>query len=193
MAYDRYERERRWREGRPDFTDEAMNRERDFAMNRERDFDRSREDRGFFGRMGDEFRSWFGDEDAERRSGFDRDEDWESVAIAASHGPTSRPAPASGGQPVVSTTGTIGRWQVTTAEGPRGSAKRRGIAIPIAGRALPARVTALATTIFIITRCAGDRRRTSTAIMTNTAASARRSSRMISVLGGNAECPSASS
>lgn len=78
MAYDRYERERRWREGRPDFSDEAMNRERDFAMNRERDFDRSRDDRGFFGRMGDEFRSWFGDEDAERRSGFDRDEDWES-------------------------------------------------------------------------------------------------------------------
>ena len=70
MAYDRYERERRWREGRPDFSDEAMNRERDF--------ERGRDDRGFFGRMGDEFRSWFGDEDHERRSEFGRDEGWES-------------------------------------------------------------------------------------------------------------------
>ena len=59
MAYDRYERERHWREGRPEFSDEGMNRERDF--------DRDRDDRGFFGRMGDEFRSWFGDEEPERR------------------------------------------------------------------------------------------------------------------------------
>jgi hypothetical protein len=67
MAYDRYERERRWREGRPEFSDEGMNRERDF--------DRDRDDRGFFGRMGDEFRSWFGDEDSERRREYDRDRD----------------------------------------------------------------------------------------------------------------------
>ena len=67
MAYDRYERERRWREGRPEFSDEGMNRERDF--------DRDRDDRGFFGRMGDEFRSWFGDEEPERRGEYDRGRD----------------------------------------------------------------------------------------------------------------------
>src|SRR3982750_4761665 len=66
MAYDRFDRERRWREGRPDFSDESMNRERDFSRNRD--------DRGFFDRMGDEVRSWFGDEDSDRRDRFDRDD-----------------------------------------------------------------------------------------------------------------------
>jgi len=69
MAYDRFDRERRWREGRPDFSDESMNRERDFTGNRNRD------DRGFFDRMGDEVRSWFGDEDSDRRDRSDRDDD----------------------------------------------------------------------------------------------------------------------
>ncbi|NUS99940.1 MAG: hypothetical protein HOP96_03070, partial [Sphingomonas sp.] len=83
MAYDRYERERRWRESRPEFSNErdprAWDRNPEFERNREfgrdRDFGGDRNDRGFFERMGDEFRSWFGDEDDPRREQSRRD--WE--------------------------------------------------------------------------------------------------------------------
>ena len=77
MAYDRYDRERRWREGRPEFSEDRG--QRGWNDPRDRDFDRGGEDRGFFERMGDEFRSWFGDEDRERGGDFSRgrDRDWE--------------------------------------------------------------------------------------------------------------------
>jgi hypothetical protein len=76
MAYDRYDRERRWREGRREFSEDRGQR----GWNeRDRDYGRGEEDRGFFERMGDEFRSWFGDEDSERGRDFGghRDRDWE--------------------------------------------------------------------------------------------------------------------
>jgi hypothetical protein len=75
MAYDRYDRERRWREGRPDFSENRGQRD---WNERDRDFNRGGEDRGFFERMGEEFRSWFGDEDRERGRYFgpDRDQVW---------------------------------------------------------------------------------------------------------------------
>jgi len=76
MAYDRYDRERRWREGRPEFSEDRGQR----GWNeRDRDYGRGEEDRGFFERMGDEFRSWFGDEDSGRGRDFGghRDRDWE--------------------------------------------------------------------------------------------------------------------
>jgi len=63
MAYDRYDPERPWRDD---------DDRRAFGWSRDRDDprfdrgDRGREDRGFFERMGDEFRSWFGDEDEDR-------------------------------------------------------------------------------------------------------------------------------
>ena len=65
MAYDRYDRERNWCEGRPDFSERGP---RSWDRGNDRDFDRGSEDRGFFERMGDEVRSWFGDE---------RDSDWD--------------------------------------------------------------------------------------------------------------------
>ena len=71
MAYDRFDRDRRWREGRPDFSDESMNRERDFDRGRDRDG--GRDERGFFDRMGEEVRSWFGEDD-DRRDRFERDD-----------------------------------------------------------------------------------------------------------------------
>ena len=77
MAYDRYDRERRWREERPEFSEDRGTR--GWNDPRDRDFNRDEEDRGFFERMGEEFRSWFGDEDRERGRDFggDRDRDWE--------------------------------------------------------------------------------------------------------------------
>jgi len=75
MAYDRYDRERRWRE------DDRFNRDWErrredmrFRGQDERDFEPERGERGFFERMGDEFRSWFGDERDER----ERPGRWES-------------------------------------------------------------------------------------------------------------------
>lgn len=52
-----------------------------------RDWDREGEDRGFFDRAGDEVRSWFGDEEAERRRALDRQRDadyfeWRNRQIA---------------------------------------------------------------------------------------------------------------
>jgi len=77
MAYDRYDEERRWR-GDDDRDFRRSDRERGFRG----DFDRDRErgdNRGFFDRMGDEFRSWFGDERDDRedreRSRFGRNDD----------------------------------------------------------------------------------------------------------------------
>jgi hypothetical protein len=65
MAYDRYERERGWREGRPDYREDP--RRRDWEDERGRgDFDPERAERGFFERAADEVRSWFGDEEDER-------------------------------------------------------------------------------------------------------------------------------
>ena len=79
MAYDRYDREMRWREGRRDSSEDRGPRGWDRSSDRDRDFGRGEEDRGFFERMGDEFRSWFGEEDRERGRYFDRDrgEHWE--------------------------------------------------------------------------------------------------------------------
>lgn len=84
MAYDRYDPEQRWREGRRDYNEErgqraSWGRDRDFDRGRG-DYDRDRGDgRGFFERMGEEVRSWFGDEDEDRRSdyGRGRDNDWQ--------------------------------------------------------------------------------------------------------------------
>jgi hypothetical protein len=73
MAYDRYDREMRWREGRRDPSEDRGPRGWDRGDDRDRDFNRSEDDRGFLGRMGDEFRSWFGDEDRERGPDFSRD------------------------------------------------------------------------------------------------------------------------
>jgi hypothetical protein len=68
MAYDRYDPERRrWSEGDDDRRPRGLNRDRDDLGYR-----REGEDRGFFERMGDEFRSWFGDED--RRDRDERDD-----------------------------------------------------------------------------------------------------------------------
>jgi len=65
MAYDRYDPERPWRDDdeRRAF---GWDRDRDDPRFNRRDYDRGHEDRGFFERMGDEFRSWFGDEDRTR-------------------------------------------------------------------------------------------------------------------------------
>ena len=63
MAYDRYDRERGRRDDRPDFSERSPHWDR--GDNRHRD-PRGREDRGFFERMGEEVRSWFGDEDEQR-------------------------------------------------------------------------------------------------------------------------------
>ena len=81
MAYDRYDRERRWRDDRPDFSERGP-RGWDRGDDRDRDFGRGREDRGFFGRMGDEFRSWFGDE---------RDSDWDDRRERSRFGEPRRP------------------------------------------------------------------------------------------------------
>jgi hypothetical protein len=62
MAYDRYDRERRWRDD-DDRRAFGWGRDRDDPRFQRDDYDDGRrDDRGFFGRMGDEFRSWFGDE-----------------------------------------------------------------------------------------------------------------------------------
>ncbi len=68
MAYDRYDPgSRRWR-------DEDDRRPRSWERDREEaEYGREGDNRGFFGRMGEEVRSWFGDEDRPHRS--DRDED----------------------------------------------------------------------------------------------------------------------
>ncbi|HET6942737.1 MAG TPA: DUF2171 domain-containing protein [Sphingomicrobium sp.] len=76
MAYDRFDRDRDrdWRD-----EDErrafGWGRDRDDPRFERGDYDRGHEDRGFFERMGDEFRSWFGDEDRNRDLGRGRDED----------------------------------------------------------------------------------------------------------------------
>lgn len=92
MAYDRYDREMRWREGRRDFSEDRGPRGWDRGDDRDRDFDRSG-DRGFFERMGDEFRSWFGDEDRERGRDFrqDRSQDWEDRRPRSRFGEPDRP------------------------------------------------------------------------------------------------------
>jgi len=78
MAYDRYDRDTRWREGRRDFSSDRSLRDWDRGDDRDRDYSRGGEDRGFLERMGDEVRSWFGDEDGDRREfGPDRGQDWE--------------------------------------------------------------------------------------------------------------------
>ena len=79
MAYDRYDRDTRWREGRRDFSSDRSPRDWDRGDDRDRDYSRGGEDRGFLERMGDEVRSWFGDEDGDRGREFGRDrgQDWE--------------------------------------------------------------------------------------------------------------------
>jgi hypothetical protein len=65
MAYDRYDPERRRRSEDDERRLRGWNRDRN-----EMDYRRGDEDRGIFGRMGDEVRSWFGDE--ERRDPSER-------------------------------------------------------------------------------------------------------------------------
>ncbi len=80
MAYDRYDSERRWR-GDDDRDFRGSDRERGFRGNYDRERDRDRGDnRGFFDRMGDEFRSWFGDDRDDRsdRSGRSERNDFRS-------------------------------------------------------------------------------------------------------------------
>src|SRR5918995_934840 len=93
MAYDRYDREMRWREGRRDPSKDRGPRGWDRDNDRNRDFNRSEDDRGFLGRMGDEFRSWFGDEDRERGPDFnrDREQDWEDRQRRSRFDEPSRP------------------------------------------------------------------------------------------------------
>ncbi len=71
MAYDRYGRERDYDRGyRRDYerSQDRYDRHRQDERNRGRAvYGREDEDRGFFDRASDEVRSWFGDEDAERR------------------------------------------------------------------------------------------------------------------------------
>jgi len=64
MAYDRYDPERRRRFEEDDRRQRAWGRDRE-----DREYGRGGESRGFFGRMGDEVRSWFGDEDRDDRAG----------------------------------------------------------------------------------------------------------------------------
>ena len=69
MAYDRYDPgNRRWRDEDDDRRPRSWGRDRD-----DRPYGREGDDRGFFERMGDEMRSWFGDEDRPDRN--ERDED----------------------------------------------------------------------------------------------------------------------
>jgi len=69
MAYDRYDPERRrWSEDDEDRRARAWRRDHE-----DREYVRGGDDRGFFGKMGDEVRSWFGDEDRPDRR--ERDED----------------------------------------------------------------------------------------------------------------------
>ncbi len=73
MAYDRFDRDRDWRDD-DDRRAFGWSRDRDDSRFERGDYDHSREDRGFFERMGDEFRSWFGDEDRGRDHARDRRE-----------------------------------------------------------------------------------------------------------------------
>ena len=84
MAYDRYDAERRWRDDQRNTNEErgqraSWGRDREFERGRsDTNYDRDREDRGFLERMGEEVRSWFGDEDGRGRDyGRDRDE-WQN-------------------------------------------------------------------------------------------------------------------
>src|SRR5690242_17714051 len=79
MAYDRYNpEERRWRD-EDDRRPSGRDRDRwnpDYDRNREDMNERGGQDRGFFNRMGDEMRSWFGSDDrGNDRSERERDED----------------------------------------------------------------------------------------------------------------------
>ena len=83
MAYDRYDPERQWRDDRRDFSEQRGQRAswgRDFDRDRGSDYDRDRGERGgFFERMGEEVRSWFGDEDDQRGDyGRQQGDDWRS-------------------------------------------------------------------------------------------------------------------
>jgi hypothetical protein len=77
MAYDRYDPQRRGREGSRSYRDEPYSR----ASDRDRgdmEYRGERDERGFFERAGDQVRSWFGDEESERGRGRDpdREERW---------------------------------------------------------------------------------------------------------------------
>jgi len=93
MAYDRYDRDTRWREGRRDFSSDRSPRDWDRGDDRDRDYSRGGEDRGFLERMGDEVRSWFGDEDGDRGREFGRDrgQDWEDQRPRSRFEEHSRP------------------------------------------------------------------------------------------------------
>jgi len=93
MAYDRYDRDTRWREGRRDFSSDRSPRDWDRGDDRDRDYSRGGEDRGFLERMGDEVRSWFGDEDGDRGREFGRDrgQDWEDQRPRSRFEEPSRP------------------------------------------------------------------------------------------------------
>jgi len=81
-------REQRWDEGRTDYYRGAPAAQRSTPERQDRDRGPSRydEDRGFFERAGDEIRSWFGDEDAERRRERDQRYDARYGQSERSHG-----------------------------------------------------------------------------------------------------------
>ena len=71
MAYDRYERERGWRDSRSDNHERGQR-----GSDRDREnYGRASEERGFFDRMSDEFRSWFSDDEDRNRREWGRDDD----------------------------------------------------------------------------------------------------------------------
>jgi hypothetical protein len=74
MAYDRFDRDRD-RDWRDEDDRRAFGWGRGEDPRERGDYEHGREGRGFFGRMGDEFRSWFGDEDRDRDHARGREED----------------------------------------------------------------------------------------------------------------------
>ena len=65
---DRYsERTGRWEGEERRHPHDARSRERDWSRDRDREWQQGGHDRGFVERAGDEVRSWFGDEEAQRR------------------------------------------------------------------------------------------------------------------------------
>ena len=96
--HDRYGRNDRWRGG---WSDERQGRDSSIFSGEDRAADRggwsdrdrsSDDDRGFFDRAGDEVRSWFGDDDAERRREMDmrRDESGRGRHAFAGSGDSDR-------------------------------------------------------------------------------------------------------
>ncbi len=110
MAYDRYDSERRRRE-------HGERGSREWDRERERDQREGGDDRGFFGRMGEEVRSWFGDEDRERgrddgrERGRDEDRAWRPANWSSSesdYNPAYRDELGRGNRPMAGDYGRSG-------------------------------------------------------------------------------------